>query len=68
MVGQEGFFTNERYQPLESELAKEGCRRSARMARPQNHDMLIRSAHRCSLLKRCGSTGRSINLIFRLIR
>ena len=68
MVGKEGFFTNERYQPLESKLAKDGCRRSARVARPQNHDMFIRSAHRCSLLKRCGLTGRAIILIFRLIR
>src|SRR3546814_14760140 len=33
MVGKEGFFTNERYQPLESQLAKDGCRRSARVAR-----------------------------------
>src|SRR3546814_15535476 len=52
MVGKEGFFTNERYQPLESKLAKDGCRRSARVARPQNHDMFIRSAHGCSPLKR----------------
>src|SRR3546814_9776268 len=35
MVGKEGFFTNERYQPLESKLAKDGCRRSARVARPR---------------------------------